>query len=398
MLLKGVRVIDFGRFIAGPYCAALLADYGADVIRVERIEGGEDRCVPALAPTGEGGLYMQMNRNKRCLTADLGSAEAKKIVQRLVSSADVVVANLPPATLKAWSLDYETLKRINPRIVLTLATAYGTGGPYSNRPGFDTIGQAMSGAMHMSGEPDRPARTVANYNDIGTATACAMGTLAALWERERSGEGQLVEGSLLRTSLIHTNALLIEQALTGRNRQPQGNRSFVAAPIDAFKTKTGWISVQSIGQPMFERLCKVVGRPELATDPRFGNDELRGQHSEEISAIMSAWSAPLERDEVLHILSAAKIPASPVYDLQQTLDDPHIQAMNFFQPGSFPGIHRPIPIASHPVEFSRTGLRTNGRAPMLGEHTTEVLAEIGYSDAEIETFIRLGVVGGIRHP
>ena len=181
LVLEGIRVIDFGRYIAGPYCAALLGDLGADVIRVERIEGGEDRCVPPLLESGEGGLYLQMNRNKRCLTLDLASPQGRQIVRQLVADADVVVANLPPSTLRQLGLDYATLSALNPRIVLATATAYGPGGPMSHQHGFDSVGQAMSGSMFMSGLPDAPVRANANYVDISTAQALAMGTLAALW-------------------------------------------------------------------------------------------------------------------------------------------------------------------------------------------------------------------------
>ncbi|HYN58419.1 MAG TPA: CoA transferase [Rubrivivax sp.] len=157
-LLTGVRVLDFGRFIAGPYCAALLGDLGADVFRIERVEGGEDRSVPPVADTGDGGLYLQMNRNKRCLTLDLASPAGRRIVRQLVETADVVIANLPPATLRQLGLDYDTLSTLNPRIVLATATAYGPGGPYSEQAGFDAIGQALSGAMFMSGLPDARAK------------------------------------------------------------------------------------------------------------------------------------------------------------------------------------------------------------------------------------------------
>ncbi len=247
-LLTGIRVLDFGRFIAGPYCAALLGDLGADVIRIERVEGGEDRFVPPVADTGEGGLYLQMNRNKRCLTLDLASPQGRQIVRQLVATADVVVANLPPATLTQLGLDHATLSALNPRLVLASVSAYGPGGPYSERPGFDSIGQAMSGAMFMSGLPDAPARAAVPYVDVSTAQALAMGTLAALWARERSGRGQQVEGSLLRSSLVMGNAVLIEQALKAPDRVPQGNRGFTAAPSDLFRARDGWLVVATIGQ------------------------------------------------------------------------------------------------------------------------------------------------------
>lgn len=382
-LLHGIRVLDFGRFIAGPYCAALLGDHGADVIRIERIEGGEDRYVPNVADTGEGGMYLQLNRNKRCLTLDLGCEEGRRIVRELVQSADVVVANLPPLTLRNLGLDWETVSALNPRAVLVVATAYGSSGPFSNQPGFDSVGQAMSGAMYMSGMPDAPVRASVNYVDFATAQACAMGALAALWARERSGRGQLVEGSLLRSALIHTNSLLIEQAVRAPDRVPQGNRGYLAAPGDVFRTRTGWIVVQSVGQVMFERWCDMVGRPELKALARFATDELRGQNSAEISAIMSDWCSERSRDEALAALARAKIPAGPVYSPKEALDDPHIAATGLLQQRSFPGMRASYPVTPHPVDMSDTPATFYRSAPALGEHTDDILTELGYQAADI---------------
>jgi len=391
-LLEGIRVLDFGRFIAGPYCAALLGDHGADVIRIERVEGGEDRCVPHVAESGEGGLYLQMNRNKRCLTLDLASDEGRRIVRELVQDADVVVANLPPATLEKLGLDWPTVSALNPRVVLTVATAYGPVGPYSHQSGFDSVGQAMSGAMFMSGLPDAPVRTVVNYVDISTAQALAMGTLAALWARERTGRGQKVEGSLLRTSLIHTNSLLIEQAVRAPNRVPQGNRGYLAAPGDLFRCRDGWLVVQSVGQAMFERWCDMVEREDLKADPRLATDELRGENSADVSAVMAHWCAGRSRDEALAALARAKIPAGPVYSPQQALDDPHIAAAQLLPGQTFSGMAQPYPLAPHPVEHSGMAAGFRHSAPALGEHTDEILAELGYNAATVADLRRRGVV------
>ncbi len=391
-LLDGIRVLDFGRFIAGPYCAALLGDYGADVIRIERVEGGEDRFVPAVADSGEGGMYLQMNRNKRCLTLDLASAPGRAIVQQLVRGADVVVANLPPATLRQLGLDYATLSQINPRIVLVAATAYGPTGPLSGQNGFDSVGQAMSGAMFMSGLPDAPMRASVNYVDFHTAQACAMGALAALWARERTGRGQLVEGSLLRSALIQSNAVLIEQAVRAPNRVPQGNRGYLAAPGDVFPTRTGAVVVQSIGQAMFERWCAMIGRTDLAGDPRFASDALRGKNSAQISALMSDWCADKTADEVLSALAGAKIPAGPVLSPQQALEHPHIVASQMLQPCRFGGMAQSFPLARHPVDLSDTPAGVYRAPPELGEHTDEILAELGYDAHAITRLRQSGVV------
>jgi len=382
-LLSGIRVLDFGRFIAGPYCAALLGDLGADVIRIERVDGGEDRYVPPVTEAGEGGLYLQMNRNKRCLTLDLAHDDGRRIVRQLVATADVVVANLPPATLKQLGLDHATLSALNPRVVLATVTAYGPGGPYSERPGFDSIGQAMSGAMYLSGQPDAPARAVVPYVDVSTAQALAMGTLAALWSRERSGRGQQVEGALLRTALVMGNAMIIEQALKAPDRVPQGNLGFTAAPSDVIRACDGWLVVATIGQPMFERWCRLIGRPELVDDPRFADDEQRGNRSRDISELMAGWCATRTRDEVLEALARAKIPAAPVLSPQQALDDPHIRAAGLLQERPISGSARHAPIAPHPVDLSVDAAQFTRPAPSLGQHTQEILAELGYDAAAV---------------
>ena len=382
-LLTGIRVLDFGRFIAGPYCAALLGDLGADVIRIERLEGGEDRWVPPVTEAGEGGLYLQMNRNKRCLTLDLGHDDGRRIVRQLAAGADVVVANLPPATLAQLGLDPATLSALNPRIVLATASAYGPGGPYSERPGFDSIGQAMSGAMYLSGQPDAPARTAVPYVDVSTAQALAMGVLAALWARERSGRGQHVEGSLLRTALVMGNPVIIEQALRAPERVPQGNRGFTAAPSDLFRARDGWLVVATIGQPMFERWCSLVGHPELATAARFADDAQRAEHGQEISALMQVWCAARSRDEALQALAQARIPAAPVLSPQQALDDPHIRATGLLPERPISGSARHAPIAPHPVDLSVDAAQFSRPAPSLGEHTAQILAELGYDAAAV---------------
>ena len=391
-VLDGIRVLDFGRYIAGPYCAALLGEFGADVIRVEKREGSEDRYQAPVTATGDGALFLQMNRNKRAMTLDPMTAAGREIVHKLVRTADVVVANLPPQTLTAMGLDHASLVAVKPDIILTTVSAYGRGGPYSSRVGFDGIGQVMSGAVYMTGEPDQPHRAQVAWVDFATALHCAFGTMAALMARERTGEGQVVEGALLATAVTLTNALLIEQAVIKADRIPTGNRGQTAAPVDIFRTKDGFIIVQVIGQPLYERWAALMGEAHWLTDPRFKDDISRGNHGELISERMAHWCAQRTSAEALETLGAAKIPAGEVLRPQQTLDDPHIQAMNFFQATEFPGIPRPAPLAKVPVFLSRTGGSIRRRPPTLGEHTEEIMGELGYDADAISSLRRRGII------
>jgi crotonobetainyl-CoA:carnitine CoA-transferase CaiB-like acyl-CoA transferase len=279
-VLKGVRVLDYGRFIAAPWCSAILADMGADVIRVEKREGGEDRFVQAVTESGEGGTFLQCNRNKRSLTLNSVTPEGAEITRKLVSAADIVIANMPAKGMKASGLDYDSLKAIKPDIILASATAYGEGGPYSDRVGFDGTGQVMSGAVYRQGLRDQPIRTVVPYADFGTAMTMAIGVMMALYHRKNTGQGQHVEGALLPTALMMSNAYLIERDLLNVDKPRMGNRGAAVAPCDLYKVKDGWVLMQVAGQPMFKRWCRLVGREELFDDPRFGNDDLRWENGD----------------------------------------------------------------------------------------------------------------------
>ncbi|MEZ0300932.1 MAG: CaiB/BaiF CoA transferase family protein [Hyphomicrobiaceae bacterium] len=391
-VLEGIKVLDFGRYIAGPYCAALLAEHGAEVIRIEKREGSEDRYQAPVAKTGEGALFLQMNRNKLGMTLDPMLPEGQEIVRKLVATADVVIANLPPQQLAPMKLDYESLKAVKPDIILTTVSAYGRGGPYSDRVGFDGIGQVMSGAVYMTGTEDQPYRAQVPWVDFGTALHCAFGTMAALMARKMTGKGQWVEGALLATAVTLGNALLIEQAVIAPNRVPTGNRGQTAGPVDIFRTKDGWILAQVIGQPLYKRWAKLMGEEHWLTDPRFKDDISRGDNGAVISERMSRWCAEHSTAEALEILGKAKIPAGPVLKPQQTLDDPHIQAMGFFQPTEFPGAPRPAPLAKVPVWLSGTPGAIRRRPPKLGEHTDQILAGLGYSKKAIAGLREKGVV------
>tara|TARA_B100000029_G_scaffold515775_1_gene624603 strand:+ start:437 stop:1630 length:1194 start_codon:yes stop_codon:yes gene_type:complete len=382
-ILEGYRVLDFGRYIAGPFCGALLSDFGAEVIRIERVDGSEDRFTTPVAEDGAGSMFLQMNRNKLGLTLNPMKTEGKEIIAKLTKTADVVIANLPEKTLIAMGLDYESLLKINKKIILTSNTAFGTSGPYADRVGFDGVAQAMSGSMDMSGDPELPTKNYAPYVDFCSASLAAYGTCLALMEREKTGKGQRVKTSLLATALTMTNGLVMEQELLNVNREATFNRAQTAAPSDTFKTKDGWILIATVGQPLFERWANLMGEKEWLEDERFCNDLSRGNYSEIISKRMSKWCAERTSKEAIEELDKARIPVGEVLKANQVVNEPHIAARGLSQKVPYPKTKDSVPIVVSPLELSGNPGEIKSRAPLLGEHTDQILKEIGYSNEEI---------------
>ena len=382
-LLQGVRVLDFGRYIAGPFCAAMLGDLGAEVIRVERLAGSEDRYICPVMESGEGALFLQINRNKLSVTLNPMKPEGREVVKRLVKSADVVVANMPVDGLREMGLDFESLRAIRRDIILSSQTAFGDSGPYAHRPGFDGVAQAMSGATYMSGRPDEPVKSYASWCDFSTAFVAAYGTVAALMYRQKTGRGQEVKANLLRTALNIFQFNNIEAYMLGRERAPSGNRSQFGGPGDLFRTTDGWVQAQVVGQSLFVRWCEMIGERHWLEDPRFANDNQRSLNSRVLNERMQDWVRQFCSAEALARLEKASIPAGPLLSPLQVLDNEQVVGTDMLTWTDYPGLPKAAPLVSGPVEFSEMDAGIRRRPPTLGEHTDQVLASIGYSAQEI---------------
>jgi crotonobetainyl-CoA:carnitine CoA-transferase CaiB-like acyl-CoA transferase len=391
-VLHGIRVLDFGRYIAGPYVGALLAEYGAEVIRIEKRDGSEDRWLTPVGDDGTGALFLAMNRNKRSMTLDPATPEGREVVRRLVATADVVIANLPAPTLKSLGLDWTTLCAIKPDLILVTSSAYGNSGPMANHVGFDGVGQVMSGAVYMTGEPDQPYRAQIPWVDFGTALHLAFGTMAALMARAQTGRGQCVQGSLLATAIGLNNPALIEQAVIQANRVASGNRAQGSGPTDLFRTRDGWILTQVVGQPLFERWARLMGEDHWLEDPRFSTDDLRGRNGEVISQRMRQWCAQRFKEQALAELAQARIPCAAVLSAAQALEHPQVQALGLLKPLHYPGLAKPAPVARAPVWLSDTPKAPLQSAPSLGEHTDEILRALGYTQDQIEELRSQGTI------
>lgn len=371
----------------------MLGDLGADVIRVERREGGDDRFQYLTGPEGDNGAcFLQWNRNKRSLAMDPLAAGARAVLRRLLATADIVVANLPQDGLEQLGIDYPSLTAIRPDIILVHQSAFGDHGPYRDRVGLDGIGQAMSGINYLSGFGDVPTKSFASWVDCSTAMLSAYGALAALLHRRATGQGQLVGANLLRSALNVSSFVLTEQALTQRNRVASGNRSQSSCPADIVRTRDGWIMLQCVGQPLFRRWVRLMGEEHWLTDPRFLTDELRSANGAALSERTARWAQDLTTEQAVELLAAARIPGGPVLSPQQALEHPQVLAGGYLQDVEYPGLPRPATLVTPGVELSATPASIRARAPRIGEHSEAILGELGFTPAEIAALRRASVL------
>lgn len=384
--LDGIRVVDLSRFIAGPYCAMLLGDMGADVVKVEPPERGENSRGYAPFVEGESLYTMVFNRNKRSLTLDLRSEPGREVLRRLLAQADVLVENFVPGTLEKMGLAPETLRELNPRLIVTRISGFGQEGPLSRKPCFDVIAQATSGLMDITGEADgRPTMAGTYVVDYATGLYATIGTLGALQARHRSGKGQVVDVALLDSAMSMLMTAIPEQQLLGRTMQRRGNRDRYVAPANTFPTQDGgWVHLVAAGDPAFASLAKVMARPELVDDPRFRANEQRMQNVEALEEIVSGWTQSLSTVELLGKLQQAGIPCAKVASVAELVEHPHLAHRNQIIEIEHPRAGK-VPMQGFAVGFDESPMRLRHPSPTLGQHTGDVLREwLGMTPGEVE--------------
>ncbi len=398
--LKGLKVIELAHIMAGPVCGQFLADLGADVIKVEKVPGGDDtrRMLPPEIG-GESAAFMVMNRNKRGTAINLKSEAGKAVLRRLLDGADVVIENFRVGTMERLGLGYETLRRSNPGLIYCQITGFGATGPYADRPGFDLISQGFSGLMSVTGEGAGrpPIKAGVPVGDIGAGMLAAMGILAAYIHRLQGGEGQLVDTSLLEASIVNTAWVSAIFLATGVSPGAIGSAHPMAAPYQAIQTADGWINIGAANQANWLRLVQVVELPELADDPRFADNAARMQNLPALIDILTARLRERKTDDWLKRLEDVGVPAGPVLSIGEMLQHPQVRARDMVVEVEHSRIG-PLETLGSPVKFSRTPTSIRRGPPALGEHTREVLAEFGYDDGEIDALAAAGdvILGGVR--
>jgi crotonobetainyl-CoA:carnitine CoA-transferase CaiB-like acyl-CoA transferase len=386
-VLDGIRVLDLSRFQSGPVCGMLLGDMGAEVIRIEEPEGAPDRSWGLLGPDGETLSYKIVGRNRKGVTLRLNKPEGQKIFDELVKKSDVVLHNFTPGTTVANELSYERLREINPSIIVAAISGFGQNGPDARQVCFDHIAQARSGGMILTGFPgDPPLKTTITYNDIGAGNYAALGIMMALYHRERTGKGQFIDVSLLDVAFFATQCMgsLLLYKVYGEIRRQVGNRGFHSY-LGCFKAKDGWVFISGTTNPIWKRLCRAIGREDMAKDPKFNqNDMVRFDHADLIDEVIKEWVAQRTVAEVISVLQAARVPCGVVNTIDKLENDPQVAARDMILNVEYPGLGN-IPLPGIPVKLSLTPGSIRSRAPKIGEHNKEIYCGLlGYSQKELK--------------
>jgi crotonobetainyl-CoA:carnitine CoA-transferase CaiB-like acyl-CoA transferase len=391
--LAGLRVLEITQIMSGPTCGLLLADMGADVIKIEKPDGGDDaRAYRDPQVNGVSAPFMMMNRNKRGLALDLKNPEGRALLLRMVKQADVLVENFRGGTMDRLGLGFETLKVENPGLIYCAISGYGRTGPYADKGGFDLIAQGFAGLMSVTGEPGRPPAKNGNaVSDMNAGILGALGILAAYVYKLKTGEGQLVDTSLADAALQQTYWHAAVWFATRQTPEPTGSAHILTAPYQAFEASDGWINIGGANQANWERICSVLGHPEWREDPRFVTNRDRMAHRETLVALMNGVLRQRTRDAWQAEFDAAGVPAGPVHTIGEALSHPQTLARNMVLELEHPQAGATQAIGC-PIHFSATPTESTAPAPLLGQHTRELLAEFGLSGNEIDALIDRGVV------
>ena len=392
--LAGLRVLELAQIMAGPTCGMMLADMGADVIKVEKLPGGDDsRGYREPRVNGVSAPFLVLNRNKRGLALDLKRPEGREVLLRMVARADVLTENYRRGTLEKLGLGYEdVLAKANPALIYCAISGFGRTGPLADRGGFDLIAQGFAGLMSITGEPGGPpVKTGNSVADINAGLLGTIGILAAYAHRLKTGQGQMVDTSLMEAGLQQVGWHASVYFATGHSPGPTGSAHLLAAPYQAFRTRDGWINIGGANQANWERIAQALGHPEWRADPRFATNSARMANLPALTAEMTAVLVTEDRAHWTTVLDAAGVPVGPVHTIGEALSHPQTLARGNVVETEHPqaGTTRAL---GCPVHFSKTPARIDRPAPMLGEHTREVLREHGYDDAEIDALLAHGVV------
>jgi crotonobetainyl-CoA:carnitine CoA-transferase CaiB-like acyl-CoA transferase len=393
--LAGIKVIELAHIMAGPVCGLMLADMGADVVKVEKVPGGDDsrRMLPP-AIEGESAAFMMMNRNKRGIALDLKKEEGKAVLHRLLRDADVVIENYRRGTMEKLGFGYEAMKAINPGIIYCEISGFGRTGPLADAAGFDLIAQGMSGLMSITGEGHGrpPVKVGAPVTDISAGLLACMGVMAALVERGKTGQGQKVDTSLFEAGIIHTYWQSAIRLATGVSPGPMGSAHPLNAPYQAYPTSDGWINVGAANQSNWLRLLDAIEAPELAQDPRFAANPGRMGNLDELTAVLSAIFKRRTTADWLAVLERAGVPAGPVLTIAEMHEHPQTRARDMVVKVEHEKAG-PVDTLGLPIKFSRTPGSVRRGAPTFGQDSRAILAELGYDEEAVERLTGTGAVG-----
>lgn len=393
--LEGIRVLDLGRFLAAPWAGVLMAELGAEVIRLERPGGESDRKLGLTALDGQGMSFHVANLNKKAITLDIRQPRGWDILRRLVGYSDIVLENFSPGGAELAGISYETMQEMRSDIIYVSVSGFGNSGPYAQRLAFDPIVKAMSGTMSITGFPGSPpARDGSPWVDFVTPTNAVVGALAALYHREKTGEGQMIEAAMIDSALVIACRVFVDYMVRGVVREQMGNQSPYASQ-NAYQTRDGWMFLATI-QAIWKRFCRLIERDDLVTDPRFETDALRFENRAELDQIIQAWMGDKTSEEVSRLLEKARVPHGPVNDGPKVAADPHFRAREMiveldYPGGEFPG--KKLAVPGVPIKLSKTPGKVKSPAPKVGQDNEAIYCGLlGLSRAELDELRAEGIV------